>query len=54
MDAITNKTDPKNKSIESDKKDKELVKVEEPKKESTGQVKECTCIILSGNINYII
>jgi hypothetical protein len=52
MDAIKNETDPKNKSTESANKDP--VKAEEPKKESTVQVKDCTCVILSGNINYII
>ena len=55
MDSNKKVMEPKNKTLVKDKtKDKEPVKAQEPKKENNRQIKEFTCPIISGNINYII
>ncbi len=55
MDSNKKVMEPKNKTLVKDKtKDKEPVKAQEPKKENNRQIKEFSCPIISGNINYII
>jgi hypothetical protein len=55
MDLTKKEMESKNKIVLKDKtKNKEPAKPQEPKKENNRQIKEFTCPIISGNINYII